>query len=137
MKKLIIVSFLFIFFNHYPSMANVIDKIEADRQICLNTNYSSDYTMAKCNYEAIEKCDVKINKLLKKINKNIDKNNQLSLSTSQLKWEEFVNQDNILLENLLEKDIHFEPYLVSSEIKYQNKKYRLEELLILYSSLKH
>lgn len=135
MKKLIFISFLFIFFNQY-SIASTIEKIEIERENCLSKNYHTDYTMAKCNYEAIEKCDIQINKLLKKIKRNIDKNNQHSLSASQSKWDEFINQDNFLLENLLENDKYFERYLISSQIKYQNKKHRLEELLILYSSIK-
>ena len=136
MKKVVIISLLFIFFNQY-SIANVIDKIEVERQNCLNVNFHSDYTMAKCNYEAIEKCNVEINRVLKKIKKNIEKNKQQSLSASQLKWNEFINQDNLLLEKLLENDKYFEQYLISSQIKYQNKKYRLEELITLYSYTKH
>ena len=54
------------------------------------------------------------------------------LTDSQNKWNTFIKNDNALLANTLENKFYFEPYLISSNIKFENYKQRCQELLNLY-----
>lgn len=135
LRKNFILLFCLLLFIEEPVIANVISKIEKERQNCIEINYYSDYTMSKCNYDAIKRYDNETQKILKKIKNYTTKSQYDSLLTSQSKWNEFIEYDNSILEELLEKK-QFEDYLISSAVKCQNKKYRLEELIILYTTLK-
>ncbi|MBE7705082.1 MAG: DUF1311 domain-containing protein [Cyanobacteria bacterium SIG29] len=134
MKKLVIIFFILVTSNHY-SNASIIETIESERKQCLNTNYLNDYLMSQCNYKAIEKYDKEIDGIIRKLVKNIDRKQCSLLVQSQNKWDKFIQDDNFLLKNLYEKDNSLEKELIISSIQCQNKKYRLEELLILYHSI--
>lgn len=134
MKKFIVILFILVTSNNY-SNANIIETIENEKKQCLNTNYLNDYFMSQCNYKAIEKYDKEIDEIIKKLEKNIGRKQYSLLVQSQNKWDKFIQDDNFLLKNLYEKDNSLEKELIISSIQCQNKKYRLEELLILYHSI--
>ena len=135
MKKFLLLIFLF-FIAFQTVNADIILDIDKERQICLDTNFQSDYIMAQCNHKAIEKYNAEINILLKKIETKLTKEQYSDLIKSQSKWESFIKSDNLLLNNTLENKLYFEPYLISSNIKFQNYKQRYEELSIIYEYIK-
>ena len=134
MKKLVIILFILVTSNHY-SNANIIETIESEKKQCLNANYLNDNLMSQCNYKAIEKYNKEIDETIRKLGKNIDRKQYSFLVQSQNKWDKFIKNDNFLLKNFYEKDNSLEKELIISSIQCQNKKYRLEELLILYHSI--
>ena len=134
MKKLVIILFILVTSNHY-SNANIIETIESEKKQCLNTNYLNDNLMSQCNYKAIEKYNKEIDETIRKLGKNIDRKQYSFLVQSQNKWDKFIENDNFLLKNFYEKDNSLEKELIISSIQCQNKKYRLEELLILYHTI--
>ena len=114
------------------NMQNIIINIDKELQNCLETNFQSDYTMAQCNYAAIEKYNSEIQKSLKNLKKTLTKSQYKLLLISQKHWNTFIKNDNTLLANTLENKFYFEPYLMSSNIKFENYKQRYQELLNLY-----
>lgn len=131
MKKFIILICLLIFLVPH-SQANTCEIIETERQNCLNLNYQSDFTMAQCNYNAINKYDKEIKKLLKQFKKITDKTKYSFILNFHENRNKFIEQNDIMLEELFNNNSSGELQLVSSSIKYQNKKSQFEELLILY-----
>ncbi len=136
MKRIFCLLSLFIIFGQC-AFSDIVDKIENQRQDCFSKNYKSDYNMAKCNYDAIEKCNKEIKKVLKKIKNNTTEHQYSSLLTSQSAWNNFREQNNRALSDILENKIYFEPFLVSSNMKYLNVKYRLQELKVIEDYLKN
>lgn len=134
MKKFIILFLILISINHY-SFANIIDEIENERLYCLNTNFQSDYVMAQCNYKAIDSYDKEIKAELKLLKKILNKDQYKLLLDTNLSWNTYINNDNLLIKNIFESKKHSEPYLISSGIQCQNKKQYLEELIIIYQYL--
>ena len=135
MKKSLIFIFLF-FIIFQTANADIVLDIDKERQYCLDTNFQSDYQMAQCNYKAIEKYNSEIKILLKKLKIKLTKEQYSNLIKSQSKWESFIKSDNLLLNNTLENKLYFEPYLISSNIKFQNYKQHYEELVNLYEYIK-
>lgn len=131
MKKCILIFLIFIFNLQYGYTSS-IENIDKERQNCFEINFQSDYTMAQCNYAAIEKYDSEIQKSLKNLKKTLTKSQYKLLLISQKQWNEFIKNDNALLANTLENKFYFEPYLISSNIKFENYKQRCQELNDLY-----
>lgn len=135
MKNIFFIFFILIYSIQF-SYADTIENIDRERQKCFDTNFQSDYTMAQCNYIAIENYNNEIQKLLKNLKKTLTKSQYKSFLISQKYWDAFIKYDNMLLENTLETKFYFEPYLISSNIKYKNYKQRCQELNELYEYLK-
>lgn len=134
MKKLIILLIILNSINNCSS-ANIIDEIENKRLDCLNTNYQSDYIMAQCNYEAINSYNKQIKLQLKLLKKLLTKYQYKLLLDSNLDWETYIKNDNLLIKSIFENKQYAEPYLISSGIQCQNKKHYLEKLIIIYQYL--
>jgi len=117
--------------------AEISQYIDNEKQKCLDTNFQSDYTMAQCNYDAILKYNNEMQKLMQKLKKILTKAQYSALTASQYQWELYIKNDNKLLANTLESKFYFEPYLISSEIKFQNYKQRYQELSDIYKYLKN
>ena len=135
MKKFFVVFYVFIFNLNY-GYANIVENIDKERQNCFEINFQSDYTMAQCNYAAIEKYNSEIQKSLKNLKKTLTKSQYKLLLISQKHWNTFIKNDNTLLANTLENKFYFEPYLISSNIKFENYKQRCQELNDFYEYLK-
>ena len=131
MKKFIIIFFIVLFNSNY-GYTHIVENVEKDRQKCFEANSQSDYTMAKCNYKAIEMYNNEITKLLKNFRTILTKSQYKLLINSQNHWKQFVKNDNALLENTLETKFYFEPYLIGANIKFENYKQRYQELFDLY-----
>jgi len=135
MKKFLIIFYIFILNLNY-CYAEIVENINKNRQKCFELNFQSDYTMAQCNYNAIEIYNNEITKLLKNFRTILTKSQYKLLINSQNHWKQFVKNDNALLENTLETKFYFEPYLISSNIKFENYKQRYQELIDLYEYIK-
>ncbi|MCD7879535.1 MAG: hypothetical protein LUG16_06340, partial [Candidatus Gastranaerophilales bacterium] len=79
--------------------------------------------------------NIEIKTLLEEIKAILPESKYSILLNSQTTWSNFIESDNLSLDTILESEIYFEPYLISSGIKYQNKKHRYEELITLYKYL--
>ena len=125
----ILIIYLIIIQNCFANQENIID---TERQNCLDTNFQSDYSMAQCNYKAIEKYNNEIQELLKKLKNSLTKSQYYKLKKSQNQWDKYTEKNNALFESTLENKSYFEPYLLSSGIKFESYKQRYNELFIIY-----
>lgn len=106
-----------------------LNKIEKETKECINNNYQTDYAMAQCVEDSIKRYNIEITKNLKGLKEVLSESQYEDVAKSQNNWESFIKQDNLMLENILEKP--FAPYLpalTSTNIKMYNVKRRAQEL---------
>ena len=103
------------FFAAHKSVANNeisqdnIKKIEEEEKDCINKNFETDYDMMQCSIIAMKKYNLEIEKVLKNSKKLFSKEQYEQMLKAQAKWEEFMKENNLLLEMTFEKDCP--PYL--------------------------
>ena len=131
-KILILIPIListFLFANQtFANNADNITKIEKETQNCLNKGIA----MQNCNYKAIEKYQIEIEKTIKKLKKKLTQSQYEKLINSQNKWEEFANANNELYINIFDTIPASVVQLYGSEYKKEIYKNRTKELIELY-----
>lgn len=133
MKKIIflsLISIAAILFNNKTIASNEINqdnikKIEKETQLCLDKGIA----MHNCNYEAIYKYEIEIEKTIKKLKKKLTQSQYEKLSISQKKWEEFAKANNKLYSETFDVIPATIVYLFSSHYKKQIYENRLKELI--------
>ena len=112
----------------FANNADNITKIEKETQNCLNKGIA----MQNCNYKAIEKYQIEIEKTIKKLKKKLTQSQYEKLINSQNKWEEFANANNELYINIFDTIPASVVQLYGSEYKKEIYKNRTKELIELY-----
>ena len=102
-----------------------IKKIEKETQLCLDKGIA----MHNCNYKAINKYEIEIEKTIKKLKKKLTQSQYEKLSISQKKWEEFAKANNKLYSETFDVIPATIVYLFSSQYKKQIYENRLKELI--------
>ena len=138
-KKFLILSLMLILltfcFVVHKSIANNeiskdnIKKIEEETQICLDKGFA----MQNCNYEAINKYKIEIEKILKKFKNKLSQSQYEKLLVSQKKWEEFAKANNELYNEIYDVIPATIMHLFGSQYKKQIYENRLKELYELYN----
>ena len=105
-----------------------IKKIEEEAQICLDKGIA----MHNCNYEAINKYQIEIEKILKKFKNKLTQSQYEKLTISQKKWEDFAKANNDLYNEIYDIIPATIVYLFGSQQKKQIYENRLKELAELY-----
>ena len=105
-----------------------IKKIEEEAQICRDKGIA----MHNCNYEAINKYQIEIEKILKKFKNKLTQSQYEKLTISQKKWEDFAKANNDLYNEIYDIIPATIVYLFGSQQKKQIYENRLKELAELY-----
>ena len=106
-----------------------IKKIEQETQICLNKGIA----MHNCNYEAINKYEIEIKKVIKKLKNKLSQSQYKKLLVSQQKWEEFAKANNELYSDIFDIIPATIVHLFGSSYKKQVYENRFNELVELYN----
>ncbi|MBQ8635686.1 hypothetical protein IJ425_06000 [bacterium] len=132
---LLILVLIVSFFAAHKSIANNeisqdnIKKIEEETQACLDKGI----TMHNCNYDAINKYGIEIEKILKKFKNKLSQSQYKKLLISQQKWEEFAKANNELYSEIYDTIPATIVHLFGSQYKKQIYENRLKELIELYN----
>lgn len=138
MKKIVVIlAFLLlqIAFAKTQNPTNVFEKIDSETQACLDTGMG----MTNCEYGAIDKYEIEIEKLLKKFKKVFSQSQYDELIKTQKLWDGFYKQNNALLNNTLGDTDATLIHLISvgqSLNAIKNRAIELNKLYELYSSFK-
>lgn len=140
---LLILVLIVSFFAVHKSIANTeisqdnIKKIEEEEKDCINKNFETDYDMMQCSIIAMEKYSLEIEKVLKSSKKLFSKEQYEQMLKAQAKWEEFMEENNLLLEMTYEKDCPpYLPCLTAQGEKSDYTKNRAVELIGFYNIYK-
>jgi len=116
-------------FANSKAIKEELIKIEQETQLCLDKGIG----MINCNYNATEKYNIEIEKILKKLKSVLTQSQYKKLIASQEKWNEFKESNLELYSEIFDSSYIKDVQLFGSEFKKRIFKNQAQELFKLYN----